>query len=488
MRRPNPFQTDPVWAQATDNLAQIIQGNPAEQAQIEAGLTQARSQQQQDRFARQNRQHMSEAADALDTGDMQGFITNATRTNNPDMLQRVPETLQAHGGVSLADGVFNEDQMMALMAGAGNAGDPDTALSMDHQNQISGRNAGEDRALARTEARADMMNPTDMEGVAARGTATGDMGIDEAVLALGADDRALAETEAQVDAMNPTDLDGVFALEAMRGNMTPGEAAFQSERGQMDVGNVVSDMIVRGRVDPRTGRNMVDGPRDPREQVARMMEGADDPFSMLQAFEMAQNPGQGPSGMTPYEEMEQVQQLETQIADETAAKLTEYNLPTDDEGNLNMAELGPAGSNLFSQVSDAALMRARQDASDPQAQVRSTGHYVEQALQEAGLRMSPGTEDGWVRDGLDDEYFVRGGEEDTMVNLRTGETVPKTGAVVDGYRYVGGLRDDPGDERNWRRVGPRPNVGQSGVPSGPGQSGVPSGPMGGHNLLEVPDI
>ena len=82
MRRVSPF-ADPTWARASDNLAQLIAGDPEGKAQYQAALTNIKSKQQEDRFSRENRGYFNEAADSLMLGDPQGAYTSILRTGMP---------------------------------------------------------------------------------------------------------------------------------------------------------------------------------------------------------------------------------------------------------------------------------------------------------------------------------------------------------------------------------------------------------------------
>ena len=148
MRRSNPFG-DPAWAQASQNLAKIIAGNPEGKAQYEAALTDIKSTQQADRFNRENRAFNDSAASALENDNPAAAYAQVMRTGDDGVMSALPGFAQGWGGARMMDGGIDAGQQRALISGA-NAGDldADTALTFGEGNQISERDAQESIAEA----------------------------------------------------------------------------------------------------------------------------------------------------------------------------------------------------------------------------------------------------------------------------------------------------------------------------------------------------
>jgi hypothetical protein len=187
MRRVSPF-ADPAWARASDNLAQLIAGDPGGKAQYQSALTNIQSKQQEDRFSREDRGYFSEAADALMLGDPQSAYTSSMRTGNAGVMNAMPGFVQGNAGARFAGGEIDENQMRAFMGGAGNAGGVDTALSTGRADQVSARNAQESyRQAAGVQG---IRNRSTLEGAAVQdaGSALSDPDmVRQLSLALGAD-------------------------------------------------------------------------------------------------------------------------------------------------------------------------------------------------------------------------------------------------------------------------------------------------------------
>jgi hypothetical protein len=142
MRRVSPF-ADPAWARASDNLAQLIAGDPGGKAEYQSALTNIQSKQQEDRFSREDRSYFNEASDALELNPQRAYSA-VMRTGNAGVMNAMPDFVQGNAGARFAGGEIDENQMRAFMGGAGNAGGVDTALSTGRADQVSARNAQED--------------------------------------------------------------------------------------------------------------------------------------------------------------------------------------------------------------------------------------------------------------------------------------------------------------------------------------------------------
>jgi hypothetical protein len=104
-----------------------------QQAQLEAALTQARSQQQTDDFARRDRGHRYSAADAFMGNQNMEAMAHLMRGNQMDQLGNVN---MAFGGEQLAQGQATEDMQRARMSGAGIQPSTDLALTRDTADRL----------------------------------------------------------------------------------------------------------------------------------------------------------------------------------------------------------------------------------------------------------------------------------------------------------------------------------------------------------------
>lgn len=188
MRRTNYF-SDPALARASDNLAQIVAGNPEGDAAFRSALSRAKLNEQEGRFARENRGFVGSAATAFGDGNKLKGFQDILRTGDASLINTLGNYSRAYGGAELADGLIDTDQMRALMAGAGGAGlDANTALTFDEGNQISARDANESRAQATEVANigadsafdiAEMKNINSVDGQLGRSLAGSGMGTEE---------------------------------------------------------------------------------------------------------------------------------------------------------------------------------------------------------------------------------------------------------------------------------------------------------------------
>lgn len=135
--RSNPHYSDPTWGRATENLVSGLFGNPAQEAQFESQLTQARLGQQQ---GRRNEEVWEAFGDTDIINDAPGFVQTVGQFFGPDQVQHTGDLLLAAAGV---DDSSTDDQVRRRFIGAGNAPGADFAASGAEADHISARNAEE---------------------------------------------------------------------------------------------------------------------------------------------------------------------------------------------------------------------------------------------------------------------------------------------------------------------------------------------------------
>ena len=403
MRRVSPF-SDPTFARASENLAQIIAGNPERRAALEASLTDARATQQKSRFQRENERQRNSAGDAAFLGDQNRLAADLIRSGAAP--SGIGSVIQAIGGIGLANGEFTEDQQLAFMSGAGNAGGPDTALSTGRADGISARNAKESLAEVLSERR--LINTNNL-AVADR------------------DNRgALRRTQAEINgtlegaAVNATPADQLGDPEVVRelasaldaNNLTPETVlaeAMRTGRIGTEQGVRIGDPLstdelqaqrasVEGRSADeiaRLGENL-----SADETLASVLGGDPDRLSDLRFdngpnADARENAGDGAGGPEPVDPLDvtRIRETQRQLTDAASNFLVDAGAPTTKNSDGDLAfdfrskpELVPQAVELAFDAQEADRLAGRAPA-PPEV-------YVREAMRTLGVEVNDGVDQG----------------------------------------------------------------------------------------------
>lgn len=480
MRRSSPF-ADPAWAQASENMARIIAGNPEGKAEYEAALTQVKSQQQADRFARQANRSINSAADAIELGDPQRVVADLVRSG--DNYGDIGGVLQAFGGARRADGEITSDQLRAYMAGAGNAGDADTALTYSEQNQISRRNAAESqRESVATQA---MRNRGTLEGAAVQDTPAGLLQDPEVVRSL-----ATALNAYQMDPENVVAgdmmtgsvgreegvrmVDPLSADESLATALSDDPAALANHRyGRGPNAPVTTDEYTAQQAaaeglsadeTERLGENLsIDEALSQDYQtggltigdIGKYRYGHGWPNDLDTGGGSGSGNGSGEEGGYDMLDQTRISSLQGELDGAISNYLVDRGAPvTEDSDGDPILDYGAIPPELVPSVKKMAADAMQRDF-DARRGMAPAEHYVQEAARTLGVSVDPAT-------GGDD--WIPFNETPASVNMRTptpGAPVqqqtqstddgggPSPGQVEDGFRFLGG---DPGDPNNWQQV------------------------------------
>ena len=418
MRTSNPFQMDPTWAKATENVRKIVEGNPEQEAALESALTEARSTQQADRFKRENRRLMGEAADAFGDQNYLRGLQRMMQTNQADILKQAPDLQLGAEGAFQAENVDPGDtqaRLMALQGGAGLQPDENTSFTPEAQGAISARDAEEAQQEARITEWAD----------------------------------------ARANAQNPTTMEGLGALRVRNGVDSFRGANLDLQAGQMSPDQVVGERMVQGDVGLQRGMDLTDNPSLDEVFARGVLDENITPErgSELRGWDDDSSGGSGGGGGvdSPAGALDILSDSQDVTPDFQAAAgnvFSEMGVPTDDDDNLKLD--GQMGR-IYSEVVNRAQNAAVQDAQRNGRPTMTSEEYIRRAVQDMNISYQP-KQEGYLWDSPA-EMTTGGGDNGSGGQMQRNQSAgggsgPQPGMVEDGYVFLGG---DPGDPENWQR-------------------------------------
>lgn len=173
--RTNTFYTDPAIAQGVNNLAAALFGNPAQDAQLEYTLSQARNIQQKARLEREARDRVRAAADLFGRGDVTAGMSELVGTGDAAYLSNMGDAALAFRANTPET---TDDEIRRAFIGAGKNPSQHFATTAARADEIADRDAR--ASMAESEAVQRLRNRGSIEGLTAERVGAGEMSLDEA--------------------------------------------------------------------------------------------------------------------------------------------------------------------------------------------------------------------------------------------------------------------------------------------------------------------